>query len=93
MDVLNTRFYDPVILSSYSPRIDVDGHGQLTFQTVIVTILYLAFLEIHSREMLLETMDMLNVIWNKTKAIGGGTDKLDQWWTYGQPRQELLTCM
>jgi hypothetical protein len=50
-----------LILSRYSPRIDVDDHGQPTFHTLIVTILFLAFLEIHSREMLLETMDMLNV--------------------------------
>lgn len=59
-DILNTRFYDPVILSRYSPRIVVDGHGQHTFLTFIVTILFLAFLENHSREMLLETLDMLN---------------------------------
>jgi hypothetical protein len=61
MDILNTRFYDPVILSRYSPRIGVDCHGQHTFLTFIVTILLLAFLEYHSREMLLETTDLLNM--------------------------------
>jgi len=61
MDILNTHFYDPAFLSSYSPRISVDGHGQHTFLTLIVTILLLAFLENHSREMLLETMDFLNM--------------------------------
>lgn len=78
MDILNTLFYDPVILSLYSPRIDLDGHWQYTFLILIVTIHCLAFLENHSREMLLETMDMLNMFWNKTKASGRCTDNLDQ---------------
>jgi hypothetical protein len=35
---------------------------------------FLAFLENHSREMLLETVGMLNLFLNKTKAIGRCTE-------------------